>query len=316
MIKRFLFISVFLVNLAATLVAQSMASKVPETGDPGYCIMQDEMILYNLINDLRRQNKMPAIPLSKNLCIVSVVHISDLLSLKPQDIGCSLHSWSDNGKWKGCCYGKQPTDAKCMSSKPNEITSYPGNGYELVYWEEETATAFEAFELWKQVPASMEMILNKGKWQSKSWKALGIGVRNGYAIIWLGDKSDLPANINICGSDTLVQKVQLVEKPVKVAVPSAEQNEKKVDVLDGKNENGITQSKEITYYVIVASLKTEALAQEKIKELNNKGYDNALLIGSGDKFRVSLGSFASEEKAKLRMKELKKTFPDCWIFKL
>jgi len=299
-----------------------------------FCISQEEMIMYNLINDLRRQNKLPVIPLSKSLSIVSKVHIDDLLTSKPQEQECGLHSWSNKGNWKSCCYNKDPMGSKCMNSKPFEITGYPGLGFELVYWEEETATANEAYDLWKQVDASSDMILNKGKWQLRVWKAMGVGMKNGFAIIWLGDKPDSPDNISICGRDTLIQVRKSlspitesrtnIKNPKEVKPDTGKPLIKKEELKNaGENKTSATQLQKVTtaiptenhYFIIVASLKTEKLAMEKIVELNNKGYADVILLPSVDRYRVSLGSYPNERLTKEKMKELKSAFPDCWLFR-
>jgi len=149
-------------------------------------LTQDESILFNMINDFRRQNKLSSIPLSKDLCIVAQTHIADLIKWKPQDKGCSLHSWSGSGKWTSCCNTKEVFGIQCMKSKPREITGYPGDGYELIYWGEENATAVEAAELWRDVEASADMILSRSKWKAYQWKAIGVGIKDGYAVYSTG----------------------------------------------------------------------------------------------------------------------------------
>jgi hypothetical protein len=320
-----------------------------------FCISQEEMILFNLVNDYRRQNKLPDIPLSKSMCVVAKTHIDDLLKWKPQEQKCGFHSWSEHGNWKPCCFNKDPMGGKKMNSKPSEICGYPGFGFELVYWEEETATANEAYDLWIQVGASKDMLLNRGKWQNRSWKAMGIGIQDGFALIWLGDKLDKAADISICGMDTLIQtKVQAQFSPE----PSAETRKVKVEKVEavkpvvpakdtkqdaltsevtisqkqsqakGDKKSEISKEIQITpfpadktadkdnhYYLIVASFPSEDLAKQRIVELKNLGYTDVILLPSGGRFRVSIGSYPTEGKTKARMKELRETFPDCWLFR-
>jgi hypothetical protein len=320
-----------------------------------FCISQEEMILFNLVNDYRRQNKLPDIPLSKSMSIVAKTHIDDLLEWKPQEQKCGFHSWSDHGNWKPCCYNKDPMGGKKMNSKPSEICGYPGLGFELVYWEEETATANEAYDLWIQVGASKDMLLNRGKWQFRTWKAMGIGIQNGFALIWLGDKLDKAADISICGIDTLIQSKAQVQVSPEIAAetkktkveqketvkPAVSAKESKQDALT--REGGTTQkavqpngdkkseiSKEIQitpkpadktvdngnhYYIIVASFPSEDLAKQRIVELKSLGYIDVILLPSGGRYRVSIGSYPTESRTKARMKELRESFPDCWLFR-
>ncbi len=299
------------------LSGHSQDVPVKTVNDPGdnFCVSQEEMILFNLVNDLRKQSKLSVIPLSGSLSLVSRIHIENLLTWKPQESGCNLNSWTEGPGWSSCCSNKDPQGIRCMNSKPSEITDYTGKGYELVYWEEESASAIEAFELWKQVQASREMILNKGKWQSKEWKAMGIGIKNGYAVLWMGDKNDKPSNILICGTDSLVQHLATKTQDLKVD--------------DGKvikKENKAAKALEITtdadnkeshhYFIVVASHKAEEPARQEVSDLKIKGYNDAIVVKSADRFRVSLGSYPTESKAKTRIKELKPSFPDCWLLKL
>lgn len=275
------------------------------------CISQDEMILFNLVNDLRKQNKLSVIPLSGSLCIVSRKHIENLITWKPQEEGCNLNSWTAGPSWTACCSNKDPKGTRCMNEKPSEITGYSGKGYELVYWQEESASALEAFELWKQVQASRDMILCKGKWQSKEWKAMGIGIDQGYAVLWMGDKPDKAMNIRICGVDTLLQAYSLSN----VAAETKKIPLSKEPVSAKKPAESETEANN-SFYIIVASLKLESQANERLLELQKSGHTDAIIIKSADRYRISMGSYPSEAKAKARMKELKNEFPDCWLFRL
>ena len=174
---------------------------------------QDETILFNMINDMRIQNKLPAIPYSSDLCKVANTHIADLIKYKPQEKGCSLHSWSGSGKWTSCCNTKEVFGIQRMKSKPREITGYKGDGFELIYWGEDKATPEEAAALWKQVDASLDMILSRAKWRGYQWKALGVGIKDGYAILWLGD------SVNTGVYDNLPEYIPEVTKPAAKAAP-------------------------------------------------------------------------------------------------
>jgi len=305
--KILLLVTAWLLTVPSPVYPQGKATEEQVKTTGGGCLSQDEMILFNLVNDLRKQNKLEIIPLSWSLSQVASIHIRDLQSWNPQEKSCSLHSWSEKGPWKACCHAKDPNGTRCMNDKPSELTGYNGKGFELVYWEEESATSFEAFELWKQVEASREMILNKGKWQSKQWKAMGVGIREGYAIIWLGDKNDKLFDITICGVDTLVQTARVepaVQSSSKGTSPGVVTG-KEVPVLDTPRP----------FYIIVASLATEDQAIERKKELSEKGYPDVIILESNGRYRVSVGSYETETKAKARMKELKSSFPDCWMFR-
>jgi len=319
---------------------------LPDT--KAFCISRDEIILFNMVNDLRMKNNQPVIRLSKSLCTVARVHIDDLIASQPQSNGCNLNSWSGNGNWTACCNGKDPNGLKCMNSKPREITTYSGSGFELVYWDEETATPAEAYQLWQETDLSKDMILNHAKWQAKSWKAMGVGIRNGYAVIWLGDKADEMADIELCGTDSLIQVKQSVDA-VAVKTPKHRETQSRNDPKHPKKPSGepgkvkktedepktageeipiTSESKKATaesktveppsgvrYFVIIASAKSEKLAKEAVKKAKKEGVTNVTIIGNAPKFRVSAGSYTDEKSAQIRMKELKFRYEDIWLYK-
>jgi hypothetical protein len=94
-----------------------------------FCISTNELKLYNLINQYRQEHKLAEVPLSKNLCYVAKLHVSDLQYNRPDTAGCNLHSWSDQGHWAECCYGRNIFNNSCMTAKPKELTDYPGDAY-------------------------------------------------------------------------------------------------------------------------------------------------------------------------------------------
>ena len=283
---------------------------------------QDETILFNMINDMRIQNKLPVIPYSFNLSKVAHIHIDDLIKWRPQDQGCSLHSWSGSGKWSPCCNTKDPSGIQCMKAKPGEITAYNGNGYELIYWGEEKATPVDAIALWQQVSASSDMILGRGKWKGYQWKALGVGIKEGYAILWFGDK------IDNAPYDASVPSSAVAEKPVVKATVVAKPPVKEKTAV--KNEPVIMQKEAVvipetakapvaatgtTYYLIASSLKTAEAANTELKNIKAKGYPGAMIIESGVLFRIALASYTNEKDARAKLSELKTSFPGIWLFK-
>lgn len=152
---------------------------------------EKEKELYRIIMAYRDQIGLPKIPLSASLSFVAQTHVKDLAVNRPDRNGCNLHSWSSNGSWTPCCYTPDHAQAKFMWSKPRELTKYPGNGYEISYWDgSENATAAGALGSWKQSSGHNAVIVNQGIWSSHPWKAIGIGIYNGYAVVWFGDEVD------------------------------------------------------------------------------------------------------------------------------
>lgn len=151
----------------------------------------EEKVLYDMIMQYRKENNLSPVAFSKSLTIVAQTHVKDLITNQPNRGGCNLHSWSAIGSWTACCYTPDHAEAVCMWSKPRELTSYKGNGYEIAC--STTAlliTAEIAISTWKKSVGHNEVILNKGIWKSHEWKAIGIGINGGYAVIWFGKEPD------------------------------------------------------------------------------------------------------------------------------
>lgn len=154
-------------------------------------LSDDESELYNLVMNYRKAKGLPKIPLSKSLTIVAQTHAKDLEDNYTPDSVCNLHSWSNNGKWKPVCYTPDHAKAALMWSKPRELTSYQGDGYEIAFGEDEEylANAENALDGWKSSKYHNAVILNKGTWKKK-WNAIGIGINGSYAVIWFGNEVD------------------------------------------------------------------------------------------------------------------------------
>jgi len=143
----------------------------------------EELKLYDLINQYRKKNGLNEIPLSNSLTIVAQLHCKDLV----ENIGYLTHAWST------CKYDAAKSKTyTCMWLKPSELTSYKGYGYECAHGGTGSyiATAESSLEGWKNSKPHNEVILNKGIWKSMNWKAIGVGILNGYACIWFGVEED------------------------------------------------------------------------------------------------------------------------------
>jgi len=319
--KELLLFFLFMV-LVIPAIARDIQIKANSNDTITNGITQDETILFNMINDMRRQNKLPSIPLSPDLCKVAHVHIADLIKWKPQDKGCSLHSWSGSGKWTACCNTKEVFGIQCMKSKPREITGYKGDGYELIYWGEDKATPAEAAELWKQVDASSDMILGRAKWTGYNWTALGVGIKEGYAILWLGDSvntmapNKLPENIPVvkktASKAAPVAKSPVVQKDVAKPEPPAKQKTEASAKVTYKDLMSASGTK---FYIIAGSFKTAEAAKTELLKIRSKGYPAAFILEGEANFRIALASFDTKDKAEIVKNELKETFPGIWVYK-
>lgn len=146
--------------------------------------------LIELVNAYRAENGLTAIPASPSLCTVAAAHTRDLAEHAPHaQPGCNLHSWSDGGDWMPCCYTEDHAQAPCMWNKPRELTGYRGIGYENAA--AGITDPDEALASWQSSSGHDEVILNRGKWGSHPWRAIGADVHGGFAVLWFGEDPDL-----------------------------------------------------------------------------------------------------------------------------
>ncbi len=159
-------------------------------------LTDEETKLYNIIMDYRKDKGLPVIPVSKSLTYVAQTHVKDLQNNKP-DLGkCNAHSWSANGIWSPCCYTPDHAQSKCMWNKPKELSAYTGSGFEIACGSSDprydgyVMTAEYALKAWKKSSGHNAVIINEGAWKRYPWKAIGIGIFGGFAVVWFGAEAD------------------------------------------------------------------------------------------------------------------------------
>ena len=155
----------------------------------------EERKLYDLIMQYRNEKGLPKIELSTSLTFVAQAHVKDLVDNKPDSKNCNAHSWSSKGPWTAVCYTRDHSQAKYMWSKPRELTSYLGNGYEIacgsnVCCSEFVMTADYALNSWKSSKGHNGIIINEGVWNKRKWNAIGIGLYKGFSVVWFGEEID------------------------------------------------------------------------------------------------------------------------------
>ena len=84
-----------------------------------------------------------------------------------------------------------------MWSKPKELTSYQGRGYEIAFGpspdevnDNNKISPEEALDSWKSSPGHNPVIINSGAWKKRTWNALGVGIYKGFAMVWFGSEKD------------------------------------------------------------------------------------------------------------------------------
>ncbi|MCD4737524.1 MAG: SPOR domain-containing protein [Bacteroidales bacterium] len=256
------------------------------------CISEEEFKLYQLVNEYRKILNLSEIPLSNSLCKVAQLHTKDLNESKPFNEDCNYHSWSGNGHWTPCCYNSSRKDMSCITEKPAELTSYPGTAFEIIYWENEGATASKAFDQWKTTGAAKEILINLREWSKIDWNALGMSINGKFAVMWIGEEFDVIPETKLCNSDKII-----------------------------KNDNAISTEDIVIskatgrYYLIVASKSTVEDARSDLRRLNNEGYNQARIIFKDNKYRVSILSFPNMDEAQQAKSEHKSKYPDIWVMK-
>ncbi len=263
------------------------------TSNDSLCLTKNELRLSQLINQFRVQNKLPEIPLSKSLCFVAKTHVYDLQTNHPDTSICNTASWSNKGNWTPCCYNKYVVNNDWMWDKPKELTSYKYRGYEISYFEEGIVNEDSLFYLWKGTREVLEMLLNKGFHADKKWLAMGVGISDNYASVWLGQRTDIQGKPSICKSDSKSNKVIAKEK---------------------SNNSGST-NKTGKYYLIYGSFSQKSDAEEEIKKYQASGLKKAQLIINGEKIRVALGEYETIKEAMAAKEKFKDKYKDAWILK-
>ena len=183
--------------LYITMVTLAMFS-APKAQTPSVCLSPEEYKIYEQLNAYRKQYKLPRIPLSASLTTVAQTHAKDLEINQPVKGNCNLHSWSDKGTWSACCYTNDHANAKGMWGKPKELSSYPGDGYEIAYWQSDGANANAAISGWKKSPGHNNIMINRDIWKKLTWNACGIGLYGNYAVVWFGRENDPAGEAKKC----------------------------------------------------------------------------------------------------------------------
>lgn len=277
--KIFMFLFIFL--FPGILTAQ-------KAKQDSICISPDELHLTERINKLRKQNKLPAIPLSRSLTFVAKTHIHDLQLNRPDTSICSSVSWSDKGKWTPCCYNKYVVNMECMWDKPKELSPYKYRGYEISYFEEGLIHADSVFDLWMSSQEVKDMLLGKGIHSDKKWQAMGIAIGDHYVSLWLGQRPDPLGKPGLCSTD----------------------NQVSTQKSDGSND-----SKTAKYYLIYGSYRLLIEAEEEVKKHQLAGFKNAQVLTNGEKIRVALSFYDSIKEAIAAKEKIKDKYKEVWILK-
>ena len=87
-----------------------------------------------------------------------------------------------------------------MWKKPQELTDYPGTGYEIMHgssdpiYNQRPTTAERALSGWQKSSGHNSVIINRSVWRDYTWNAIGIGIYKNISCVWFGVEVD-PAGV-------------------------------------------------------------------------------------------------------------------------
>ena len=157
-------------------------------------VSEKEAKLYYIINAYRESQGLQKLSFSKSLTIVARTHVSDSNTYTPENqrdsrgMQGNLHSWSNHGSWTPMVYTSDHEYAANMWSKPRELTSYTGNGYEISSWNSGNITPEDALDLWKNSSGHNVVMTTQGNWSDL--KTMGVAIDGKYAHVWFGSAAD------------------------------------------------------------------------------------------------------------------------------
>ena len=157
-------------------------------------VSEKEAKLYYIINAYRESQGLQKLSFSKSLTTVARTHVSDSNTYTPENqrdsrgMQGNLHSWSNHGSWTPVVYTSDHEYAANMWSKPRELTSYTGNGYEISSWSGGNITPEDALDLWKNSSGHNAVMTTQGNWSDL--KTMGVAIDGKYAHVWFGSAAD------------------------------------------------------------------------------------------------------------------------------
>lgn len=287
MVKRAFIFLIFLSVLIPFRISAQIVSV------DNICLDEQEIKLVNMINQLRVQNNLPIIALSRSLSYVAKLHVYDLQLNKQDTSICNAHSWSDKGKWTPCCYNSYVMKNNCMWDKPKELTTYNFRGYELVYNEEGIVSADSVFKIWKSSEVVLDMLLSRDIHSDKKWLAIGIGVSENYVSVWFGQRPD----------------------PTPKPIGCFELKNDAIQSTADQTINVSVSDKAAKYYLIYGSFTNKSDAEEALKRYKNAGFSKASIVVKERKYRVALDVCTNLKDAMKSKEKYKDLYPEAWIYK-
>lgn len=172
-----------------------------------YGLSEAEANLYYLINEYRESLGFSKLSFSKSLTSVARAHVKDShdytprLQLDDRGIQGNLHSWSNNGNWRGGAYTPDHEHAQIMWDKPSELTDYTGAGYEISVYHSIGIDPKLALDLWKSSSGHNEVITGDNDWSFIT--TMGVAMDKNYSHVWFGGDEDPAGYYDIDGYEVV-----------------------------------------------------------------------------------------------------------------
>ena len=172
-----------------------------------YGLSEDDANLYYFINEYRESLGLSKLSFSKSLTSVARAHVKDSHDYTPRlqrddrGIQGNLHSWSDNGNWRGGAYTPDHEHAEIMWDKPSELTDYTGAGYEISVYHSIGIDPKLALDLWKSSSGHNEVITGDNDWSFIT--TMGVAMDKNYSHVWFGGDEDPAGYYDIEGYEVI-----------------------------------------------------------------------------------------------------------------
>lgn len=172
-----------------------------------YGLSEAEANLYYLINEYRESLGLSKLSFSKSLTSVARAHVKDSHDYTPRlqrddrGIQGNLHSWSNNGNWRGGAYTPDHEHAQIMWDKPSELTDYKGSGYEISVYHSIGIDPKLALDLWKSSSGHNEVIIGDSDWSFIT--TMGVAMDKNYSHVWFGGDEDPAGYYDIEGYEVV-----------------------------------------------------------------------------------------------------------------
>lgn len=172
-----------------------------------YGLSEADANLYYLINEYRESLGLSKLSFSKSLTSVARAHVKDShdytprLQLDGRGIQGNLHSWSNNGNWRGGAYTPDHEHAQIMWDKPSELTDYAGAGYEISVYHSIGIDPKLALDLWKSSSGHNEVIIGDNDWSFIT--TMGVAMDKNYSHVWFGGDEDPAGYYDIEGYEVV-----------------------------------------------------------------------------------------------------------------